>query len=179
MTENSYICHCCGKEHAGIPFSFAADYPDPYANLSTDQRELRAVIGCDQCIIDQEKFFLRVCLEIPIQDTGEVFLWGLWALVKQKDFDEIADHRETKGRERRIGPYRARLANSVSLYSETFNLPVTVRIKPVDERPVFLVDDENHPLSTEQKKGISMVKAQEYACTLLRIGESPQNRDLN
>jgi hypothetical protein len=173
VTETSYICRCCGKEHVGIPFSFAADYPAPYANLSPDQRELRAVIGSDQCIIDQEKFFLRGCLEIPIQDSGEIFLWGLWALVWQKDFDEISDHWETKGREQRIGPYRARLANSISLYPETFNLPVTLRVKPVGERPVFVIDDEQHPLSVEQRTGISRQKAEEYACLLLRIGPSP------
>lgn len=173
MTETSYICHCCGKEHAGIPFSFAADYPDPYANMPSEQREVRAVISSDQCIIDQEKFFLRGCLEIPVRNTGQVFLWGLWAQVWQKDFDEISGHWETEGREQRIGPYKARLANSLSLYPATLNLQITLQIGPVGERPVFLVDDERHPLFSEQKEGINLEKAREYACTLLRIGESP------
>ncbi len=166
---DSYICHCCGKEHSGIPFSFAADYPDPYANLGRDQRELRAVIGSDQCIIDQEKFFIRGCLEIPVRETDQVFLWGLWATVWEKDFDEIAANWTTVGRENRIGPYRGRLANSLALYPDTFNLQITVRVKPINERPVFLVDERSHPLAVEQQEGITLEKAREYVCSLMRL----------
>jgi hypothetical protein len=60
-----------------------------YANLDRDARELRAIAGSDQCIIDQEEFYIRGCLEIPIIGTSEVFLWGLWARVKETAFDEI------------------------------------------------------------------------------------------
>jgi len=88
----TYLCSCCGKEHGGLPFSFAADFPDPFANLSHDQREARAHISSDQCIIDQEQFYLRGCLEIPIQGTDQVFLWGLWARIWEQDFDEIENH---------------------------------------------------------------------------------------
>jgi len=88
----SYVCSRWGKEHAGLPFSFAADFPDPFANLSHDQREARAHISSDQCIIDQEQFYLRGCLEIPIQGTDQVFLWGLWARIWEQDFDEIENH---------------------------------------------------------------------------------------
>jgi len=61
----SWVCETCGQSHADLPFSFAADYPDNYANMSLDQRDLRAVIGSDQCIIDQAQFYIRGCLEIP------------------------------------------------------------------------------------------------------------------
>jgi hypothetical protein len=79
-------------EHAGVPLSFAANYPDRYADLDREARELRAIAGSDQCIIDQEEFYIRGCLEIPIIGTSEVFLWGLWARVKETAFDEISDH---------------------------------------------------------------------------------------
>jgi hypothetical protein len=167
------MCACCGQEHAGLPFSFAADFPDSYANLNRDDREARAVIGTDQCIIDQEQFILRGCLEIPVHDAeNPIFLWGVWANVWERDFDEISDHWESPGREQKTGPYKGRLANSLSIYPETFNLSLTIQIRPVGERPLFKVDDETHPIALEQRSGITLSRAREYACLLLRIANS-------
>jgi hypothetical protein len=63
----SYRCTTCGKIHEGLPMSFAAEFPDQYANMSREERDARAVVGSDQCIIDQQWFFIRGCLEIPTE----------------------------------------------------------------------------------------------------------------
>ena len=44
------MCSCCGLENVGMPFSFVADFPDNYANMSVSERDVRAVISSDQCI---------------------------------------------------------------------------------------------------------------------------------
>ena len=77
----AYTCHVCGERHDDVPMSFAADYPDMYAGLSKAERDARAVIGSDQCIIDNTLYFLRGCLEVPIIGSQEVFIWGLWASI--------------------------------------------------------------------------------------------------
>jgi hypothetical protein len=77
----SWTCSTCGEVHDELPLSFAADYPDNYANLDRDQRDSRAIIGSGQCVIDQKEFYIRGCLEIPIQGSDQIFLWGLWALL--------------------------------------------------------------------------------------------------
>ncbi len=41
-------CTTCGKSHSDVSLSFAADFPDMYANLKSEDRDLRAVIGTDQ-----------------------------------------------------------------------------------------------------------------------------------
>jgi hypothetical protein len=87
----SFVCHTCGESHEGIPLSFAADFPDQYANMSSDDRDNRCIIASDRCVIDQQTFFTRGCLEIPVLDNGQVFLWGLWASVWEKDYDEISE----------------------------------------------------------------------------------------
>ena len=102
----AHICATCGQSHEGIDFSFAADSPDPYANLSSDKRDTRAILTTDHCIIDQKMFFLRGCLEIPIIGHSDPFLWGLWAIVWEKDFDEIDDCWESPGREKTHGPFK-------------------------------------------------------------------------
>jgi hypothetical protein len=49
--SDGWRCATCGESHAGIPLSFAADFPDMYANMKREERDARAVIGSDQCII--------------------------------------------------------------------------------------------------------------------------------
>jgi hypothetical protein len=171
METDSYICACCGKGHSGVPLSFAADFPDAYANLSREDRDSRAVVGSDQCIIDQEQFYIRGCIDLPIRDTDGVFLWGVWARVHQSDFDEISDQWETEGREKNIGPYKGRLANSLAIYPETLNLKLEILIAPVGTRPHFRSEEPDHPLSGEQRYGLTIDKAREYACLLLRMAK--------
>jgi hypothetical protein len=171
METDSYIGACCGKEHSGVPLSFAADFPDSYANLSREDRDIRAVVGSDQCIIDQEQFYIRGCIDLPVDATVGVFLWGVWARVHQADFDEISDHWETQGRERKIGHYKGRLANSLSIYPETFNMKLEIQIEPVGTRPKFRLEELEHPLCVEQRNGLTLQKAQEYACLLLRMAK--------
>jgi hypothetical protein len=156
-------------EHEGTPLSFAADFPDRYANLSKDEREARAIVGSDQCILDGEEFYIRGCIELPIRDAEEIFLWGVWARVHEADYDEIAENWETEGREKRIGPYKARLANSLSIYPQTLNLILEIKIQPVGTRPRFFLEDEVHPMTVEKKTGLAREKAEEYACLLLKM----------
>lgn len=126
--HKTWICATCGKSHSDVPLSFAADSPDRYANLKSEDRDLRGVIDTDQCIVDEKWFFVRGCLEIPILGDSEPFLWGLWALVRQEVFDEISDCWSQEGREKNHGPFKARLANSMSVYPETLNLKVEIRV---------------------------------------------------
>src|SRR5271166_4808322 len=94
----SYVCARCGKSHDGLPLSFAAESPDMYANMNRDQRDVRCVHGSDQSIVDQKWFFIRGCLEIPIIESGDVFLWGLWVAVREEVFDEISECWDLAGR---------------------------------------------------------------------------------
>jgi hypothetical protein len=167
LSSDTYTCATCGKTHEGLPLSFAADFPDMYANLSRDERDTRAVVGSDQCIIDQKWFFLRGCLEIPIMEQKEVFLWGLWASIREEVFDQIADCWELQGREEIRGPFKGRLANSLSIYPETLNLKLEIKLQPVGTRPLFVIEETGHPLASEQRGGISNHRALEIATLLL------------
>jgi hypothetical protein len=103
-------CIVCGKVHEDLPQSFAADFPDMYANLSREEREVRAEISSDQCIIDGQWFFIRGCLDIPVNGSSEPFVWGLWASVREEVLDEISAAWEEPARENIHGPFKGRLA---------------------------------------------------------------------
>jgi hypothetical protein len=129
-------CATCGKQHQGLPRSFAADFPDMYANMTREERDARTIIGSDQCVVDQQWFFIRGCLEIPVAGSSEPFLWGLWASVLEPAFDEISETWEKNGREEVHGPFKGRLANSLSVYAGTLNVKVSIAIQPVGTRPL-------------------------------------------
>lgn len=158
MIEN-YKCTTCGQVHSGLPMSFAAEFPDQYANMSREERDARAVVGSDQCIIDQERFFIRGCLEIPIIGSDDVFLWGLWASVREEVFDEISECWELVGREKSRDPFKGRLGNSLAEYPETLNLKLRIVLQRVGARPLFVVEETDHPLAIEQSSGITRDRA--------------------
>jgi hypothetical protein len=166
--EDSFVCSSCGMSHPGLPFSFAADFPDRYANLSRDERDTRASIGSDQCVIDEEEFYIRGCLEIPVLGCEDPFMWGVWARVKVEVYDEISANWQVAGREKSTGPYKGRLANVLSVYTETLNVRVKIKISEVGVRPLFLVEDESD-IGEEQRFGITQKQASEKACLLMRM----------
>ena len=172
----TWRCATCGKSHSDAPLSFAAEFPDVYANLKSDDRDLRTVIGTDQCIVDERWLFVRGCLEIPVLGLREPFLWGLWASVRPDVFDEISDCWTQEGREKTHGPFKGRLANSLSVYPETLNLKVEIRMQPVGTRPLFLVEEAEHQLAIEQRLGITRTRAMDLASFLLHQDGSPIRR---
>jgi hypothetical protein len=168
---DGYFCATCKQFHSGLPTSYAADSPDSYAWLKESEREQRAVLGSDQCIIDDEAYFLRGLIEIPILGFEDKFLWGVWARIWKGDFDEISEHWETPGREGLIGPYKGRLNNRLSGYQDTLNLKCTIRIEPVGSRPLFYIDEPDHPLAQEQRKGISLERIQQIASRVMHSSD--------
>jgi hypothetical protein len=153
----SWRCSTCGETHEDVPLSFAAGFPDNYANLTADAREERCLISSDQCVIDENQYYIRGCLEIPIQGTDEIFLWGVWALLSAEDFLEISECWEETGREDTHGPFKGRLGNALQQYykPDAFNLKLTLKLRPVGNRPLFLVEERDHPLAVAQKQGMS------------------------
>jgi len=147
--------------------SFAADFPDMYAKMKREERDTRALIGSDQCVIDQRWFFIRGCLEVPILGADEPFVWGLWVSIKEGVYDEMSDCWTLEGREKLHGPFKGRLANSLTVYPETLNLKTEIRLQPVGSRPLFRLEEPDNLLAKEQSSGISLARAMELASLLL------------
>jgi hypothetical protein len=76
-----------------------------------------------------------------------------------------------EGREKLHGPYKGRLANSLTVYPETLKLKTEISLQPVGTRPLFRIEETDHLLAEEQSAGISRARAMELASFLL-----PQER---
>ena len=162
----SWVCACCGETHSSVPLSFAVDYPDVYANMTEEERAEHAEASFDQCVIDDGTLAIRGLVEIPIHGTSERFLWGVWARVHHDDFTQIHDSWEEKGREGTRGPFKRRMVNRLPLYPDTLNLKLTIKIQPLGSRPLFFLDEE-HPLATQQRDGMSLEQARAIASQLM------------
>ena len=80
--NDGFHCHTCGEYHDGPPMEFGAEAPMLYINIPEDERESRCDLTPDLCVIDEEHFFIRGCLEIPVVDGDGPFVWGVWASLR-------------------------------------------------------------------------------------------------
>jgi hypothetical protein len=86
----NFTCSCCGHVHEGVAdLVFAAPYY--YYTVPADQREQRCVLASDLCSIDDEDFFIRGCLDIPIIGTDAHFSWGAWCSVNRANFEKYRE----------------------------------------------------------------------------------------
>jgi hypothetical protein len=168
---DGYVCEICGQFHAGQYISLAFDSPDPFAALK-DNAKNRAHLGTDDCVIGSDECYLRGIIELPIVGLDEVFLWGAWARVWQRDYEEFAAHYHSEGREKLIGPYKVRLCNKLPGYGpETLNLKCTLKVQPVGTRPLLVIDEPEHPLAIEQRNGITLTRARQISALVRHQGQ--------
>jgi hypothetical protein len=165
-SASSFICHTCGQVHEELPLSFGADAPVHYYDVPEHEREQRTLLGSDQCVIDDEHYFVRGCLDIPIRDSAEVFRWGVWVSLSKESFHRMSQLWETPGRESEP-PFFGWLCTPLPGYPDTTKLKTLVHTRPLGERPFIELEPGEHPLAVEQRSGISLARAREIGESLL------------
>lgn len=150
--EFAFECRTCTETHRGIP-SFGADAPHAYLALPEADREEHADLGSDQCIIDDEQFFVRGCLELPVHGHSEPLSWGVWVSVSKEDFQRISELWEAEGRENEP-PMFGRLDTGLPGYRQTLQLRTSVHLRPCGVRPYIEVESTDHPLALDQREGL-------------------------
>jgi hypothetical protein len=161
-----FFCSGCGQRHEVLPLSFSVKAPRAAAAVPPEKVERRVVINPDQCVIDNERFFLRGRVVVPVHGLPEPFIWGVWAEVGPKNFIRTNQLWKTEGRE--FEPvYFGYLDTEIPLYGSTVNLQVSVQTQRVGRRPHFTVLEPEHPLALEQRNGISLKRAEEIAAWAL------------
>ncbi|WP_345475476.1 DUF2199 domain-containing protein [Actinoallomurus oryzae] len=170
--DPGFTCSCCGQHHGEVPLSFMTPAPDYWTPDLLDDPD--SELSSDQCVIKKQVFFVRGLIEIPVIDTGEVFTWGVWVSLSEKNFIRASQLWNVSGRESEP-PYFGWLSTELPLYSPTtIELKTNLHTRPVGERPAVELEPTAHPLAVEQRNGITHARVQEIAETLLHPGQSPQ-----
>ena len=154
-----FRCVHCKEEHDGIP-AFHADRPAPYWDVPVDKRDSEVFLTSDSCVIAERFFYVHGCLEIPVHEIDQPFIWGVWVSLKEENFFLWQDHYETAKRSH-IGPFFGWLCTRLPVYPNTLHLKTTVHIRDNGIRPFIELDQTDHLLSMEQSKGIGINRVHE------------------
>ena len=164
--NTKWKCNHCNEWHTELPFAYGPQYPDPYFAVPEEEREERVIMDKDFCMIDDEHFFTRGRLEIPVVDSDDVFVWNVWVSLSKSNFDRSIELLETEGRESEE-PYFGWLCNNLAIYPETSLLKTHVHTAPVGMLPTIELEPTDHPLAIEQREGITVERVKEIASLLL------------
>src|SRR5262245_50417429 len=128
MNTDVMNCSTCGKPlQAVTDLSFNA--PLHYDEIPEGEKETRAKLTSDSCIIDGKQFFVRGCLEIPVRDQPETFVWGVWCSLSQSNHSRYFELFDLVGVPVE-GPYFGWLCNRIPGYPDTLLLKTNVHLRP-------------------------------------------------
>lgn len=160
-----FCCSACGQTHSGSP-SFAYAQPAFCFTVPEDERQSRIQSDADTCIIDDEYFFVRTILEIPIIGASEPYTWGVWVSQSRESFERYLAtyHRDQTG-DRSFGWLTVTIPGYVdnSGVSEWDSLACDVEWAGPGQRPLLRLHDSDHQLVADQRFGISWERAIELS----------------
>jgi len=158
-----YRCGKCNELHEGIP-DVGWDKPEPWYSIPEDERDQRVEITSDTCVIDDEHFFIRGVIEIPINgEDGDLGL-GVWVSQKRENFYAYVENNESSD----IGPFFGWLSNTIRYYEpDTFCLKTMAHFREDGMRPTIELEPTDHPLAVDQREGISLEKAWDIVHSLI------------
>lgn len=153
----SYRCSSCGEIHEGLP-DLGFNVPDPWFNVPEDERANRIKLDADLCVIDDQEFYIRGVVQIPILDCEQTLGIGVWVSQKEENFRTYIDNYDSS----EIGPFFGWLCCSLTYYEEeTLLLKTMAHFQGGGLRPTIELEPTDHPFSVDQREGISLSKAWE------------------
>jgi hypothetical protein len=165
-----YTCAGCGEVHQDLPFAYATPAPAYWFSIPEDERESRAILGGEQCEVDDQFFFVRAQIEIPVHDAPEHlpdhFEWGVWVSLSRASYERMIELWDQPGREAEP-PYFGWLQTRLPYEPSTLNLKTMIHTRPVGLRPLVELEPTDHPLAVEQRAGITFARVREIATRML------------
>lgn len=172
-----FRCVACEKEHDLSQVSFGAAAPLQWGLLSDDERA-RSSLRQELCQIDGREgksYYIRACLDIPIQGTDHTFTWGVWCSLSEKSFSEISAHWDDPDRAH-LGPYFGWLCTKVPGYPSTAFLKTRVHQRALGATPTVELEPTDHPLAVDQRRGIETQRLVSLVAELIHQDDATDAR---
>ena len=157
---NGFNCKTCGQFHAELPMCLGASAPELYSRIPESERDTRVDLTSDQCVIDEEYFFVLGRIIIPVIGQDEPFVWLCWVSLSESNFLRACELWQSEGRESEK-PYFAWVQSDLPYESTTLGLKSNLVTMPVGERPLVYLHECDHPLYIEQRDGITIERVQQ------------------
>jgi hypothetical protein len=161
-----YTCSCCGKQHSGLP-ALTYKAPDHYLSIPEEERTDRCTIDTDFCSVDEEHFFVRCVMTLPIIGTGDTLEWGVWGSLSETNFNyyrEIFDEDPPAG----LDSFFSWFSSELGGYEPTLALKCSLDLQNNGQRPLIRLHECDHQLYRDQTHGISIERALELAEPFLK-----------
>ncbi len=163
--HNMAKCKICNCELGEVPMCFGTDSPARIM-LPDSEYKQRVFENEDQCIVDNEYFFIRGHILIPVIGSNESFIWSVWVSLSKTSSNHVNERWYCEGRENDES-YFGWLMTSLPVYTETQYLKANIQSQPVGYVPLIMVEENEHPLSVEQQQGITLERVHEIVHQLL------------
>lgn len=172
-------CASCEEWHTGACLDFGFDSPH-YWSKECEKASQRAALlpkwsknrrktflDDDYCAIDDNDFFVRGLIHLPILGAAETFRWGVWGSLSRENFEAtLKKHKDRKRVE--LAPMFSWLSAQIPGYPDTLNLKMYAHIQEVGYCPNFRLELTDHPLSQEYHKGITPERVKQIMIERLR-----------
>jgi hypothetical protein len=147
------------------PFSWTFAEPTGWGITREPGSHLFGELFDEQAVVhgpNSSGFYLRANLRLPVLDANENVSLTVWVSVSGADFERA--HQLWDDPRRVTEPaYFARLCNRIPGYPDTWHLRAYVHTQPVGRRPVVELEPTEHPLVSDQKRGINLARVIEIA----------------
>ena len=163
LTE--WACHICGVEHDDLPTCFGIEAPWR-ALVLEDEFDRRVELTADQCVVDEEHFFVRGHIQIPIIGHDEPLAFSVWSSLSKESFGDMVYHWNNEARPS-LPPYFGWLCTPIWVFPDSLHLPLEVRCREPGLTPLFQVTELQHPLALAQREGVSKTQWHDLAVELL------------
>jgi len=148
----SFQCSKCNEIHEGVP-SFSFDAPALYYDIPETDRENRTFLTSDACVIDNEYFFAKGFLELPVDGLEETLTFTPWVSLSEDNFfkfQESLDIADALQYEPMFGWF----CNNIDGFGDCEGLKTNL-IFQNNNRPYINIERSEHPLSSAYHDGIS------------------------
>jgi hypothetical protein len=155
-----WTCSCCGKTFDTLPMDYAIEGPSNWFAVPEAERATRVKKDSNLCVIDSREFYVRGCIEIPVHDCNDRFVWGVWVSVSEESFRYILD-KWTAEIPADEPPRFGWLCNWIRGYPEPKDIGCDVHLRSGNLRPRIVLEPTDHPLAVEQREGITLDRVKE------------------
>jgi hypothetical protein len=171
-----FTCHCCGRVTDELP-ELAAILPDFVAGLEPAAQQRSVTRFGDFLRFDdgeEQHFFVRGLVELPIAGTDETWAYGAWTTLSAKSFDAARPLSEA---DEAGGPFFGWFANRLAGWEDTLHLKARVHLRPGIRARIEL-EPTDHPLALAQREGVSSKRIVELLGPALEhdLADAPKGR---
>jgi len=162
MTHELIKCPCCDKMVPANDMELSYRMPDAIACMNQEDIDEQCKYTNDYVVCNDEYFYIRCIISLPVKDSGRDYAIGAWAQVSSNSFNRIWElwDESDQSNEPRMGGL---LANNIHLNTNSEDSEVEVQLTGATSRPLISIKDPKCSLYKEQQCGITIHRASEYS----------------